>query len=274
MASFDFVDAAAKSYEFLWRERRYVSRVVIPVIFVKVACLLAVQMMGAEKQFLLSGLVLIPGFVLEAIFAIGLIRFLLYREPMIIAGSAVPEPEDHPPLARYMGKMSLSQAWQAGLAMYLLIRIIQVAFSAWVQDYNLLLEDRNFEPEPMAPTFIGAIAMLGLLWGIVWTFRLGWLYIPLAMGIPFTKFLHRIRGLNSSFYMFATWFLCSLPLLVLYGALANIVTMAFEQGSGGFIVLDSIVLAFIEVTMVALQVVAMTHGITEIMSVGKEETKK
>jgi len=274
MASFDFVDAAAKGYEFLWRERRYVSRVVIPVIFVKVACLLAVHMMGAEKQFLLSGLVLIPGFVLEAIFAIGLIRFLLYREPMIIAGSAVPEPEDHPPLARYMGKMSLSQAWQAGLAMYLLIRIVNVAFFGWAEEYKLFLDEQNFEPEPMGPNILGIIAMLGLLWGIVWTFRLLWLYIPLAMGIPFTKFLHRVRGLNSSFYMFATWFLCTLPLLVLYGALANIVMMVFEKGSGGFIVLDSIVLACIEVTMVALQVLAMTHGITEIMSVGKEEPKK
>lgn len=274
MASFDFVDAAAKGYEFLWRERGYISRVAIPVVFVKMACILAVHLLGADKQFLLSGLIMIPGFVLEAILAIGLVRFLLYREPIMISGRAVPPPQDNPPIARYMGGMSASQAVQAGFAMYLLIRIVQVAFSGWVQDYKLLLDATNVEPEQVDPNFLGMFAMLGLLWVIVWAFRLGWLFVPLAMGLSFMTFLERIKGLYSSFYLFAAWFLCSLPLLVLYGALANLVQIVSPSGTGVGIVFDALILAGIETTMVALQVLAMTYGITEIMAGGKGKPKK
>ena len=87
MASFDFVDVAAKAYEFMWKERSYIARVAVPVILVKLVCVITVYIFGYQEKFLLSGIIMIPGFVLEAILAIGLIRYVLYREPIFIAGS-------------------------------------------------------------------------------------------------------------------------------------------------------------------------------------------
>tara|TARA_R110001592_G_scaffold3525_6_gene19820 strand:- start:15291 stop:16118 length:828 start_codon:yes stop_codon:yes gene_type:complete len=266
MASFDFVDAAAKSYELLWRERSYLVRVAAPVVFVKMACMLAIHVLYIEDQFLLSGLIKLPGFILEAILAVGLIRYVLYKEPIFIAGRSITAPETRTPSARYAGPMSPTQCVQAGFAMYLLIILCQTAFAGWFNDYAAMLQAQDMKPVPIEPTIWHAMIGLSLLWVGVWMFRLGWLYIPVAMGYSFTAFLRRIKGLSVSFYIFATWFICTLPILILYAGVVNILGLAIPEGVGIDIVLNTAVAAAAEITMVALQVVAMTYGITEILS--------
>lgn len=266
MASFDFIEASTKGYDFVWRERSYLARVAVPVLFVKVACLLAVVVFGAQEQYLRQGLILIPGHIVEAIFVIGLIRYVLYIEPIFIWGKLVPMPESDTKPVPYHGFMSKKKCMQGGLAMYLLIKIIAIGIAGGMLDYAQSIQD--IPPAHAEPVSQGValIIMLGVLASIVWVFRLFWLYIPVAMGYSFVGFLKRIAGVKNSVCMVATWFVCFLPLMVFLVAVIQFFTGILVDGSAMHIIATSVFEGIAEIIMLSVQVVAMTYGISSIFS--------
>ena len=271
MASFDFVDAAAKGYEFTWRERGYLFRVALPVIFVKIACVLMIFALGIQDQHLLNGLIAMPGYIIEGIFIVGLVRFVLYREDIFVAGRMIPAPViDKKPLV-YTGVMTRWECLQAGFAMYMLIKIIQLAFDGWVAD-ALVLDD-NVQPEPLPdPTFYHAILVLSLLWLALWAFRLVWLYIPVALGHRPGAFLKRIAGFNISLSIFATWFICFLPLVVLVGGFFNAASMLAEEETLARKFLFALLETVGELLLIVVQVAGITYGFSEVIF-GKQTEK-
>lgn len=266
MASFDFIEAAVKGYEFVWRERKYLARVAFPVVFVKVACLFAVISFGVQNMYMLQGLVLFPGYVVEALFMIGLIRYALYGENIFIWGRSFPS--ENPPKSSIpmVGRLTRAQCVQAGVAVYLLMIVFVLSFTGSIMDYAETLE-KNMESGggTAIPTVLGGIIVMSILAFGIWSFRLFWLYIPIAIGVSISGFLRVIKGLESSVYMIGTWLMCFLPPLVLFGVGMQLIVSIFPEGSEGFIILSSVFRAITDLVVTAIQVAAMTYGFTEIL---------
>ncbi len=272
MASFDFIEASVKGYEFVWRERAYLARAGFAVVFVKVACLLSVIVLGIQEQFLRQGLVMLPGYAVEGIFIAGLIRYVLYGENIFIWGKAFPAPKADRHILPYVGSMSRRQCIHVGALLYILIKVCELAFTGSVMDYAVMLDSSLEHKSEAAPTVASAFLVLLILWAVVWSFRLFWLYIPGAMGLSVLGFLKRIAGLNSSIYMIATWLMCFLPVLMLFLLGLNLIELLFAGGGAPYVLFNALFRAVFDVFAICLQAVAMTYGFNEILS--RAPTKK
>ncbi len=278
MASFDFIDISAKGYEFAWKNKSYLARVAIPVIFIKIVCLLAIFVLGAQEMYLRQGLISVPSFVIEAVFVIGLIRYIVYKEPILIWGKRVPAPEYEGIPAVYNGVMLKKQSMQGGIAIYLLMCIIESAMSGWQQEFTAakMLESQPEKLSPQLPMdvmdaqsispVVSLFVMLLSLVIIIWTFRFFWLFIPVAMGYSFSDFLKRTFVFKTSISMIATWFVCSLPLILLYAIILQVFTGGFSEGSAESIIIQALLQTMAELAIIVVQVSAMTFGIVHILS--------
>ncbi len=270
MASFDFINAASKGYEFIWKERSYLLSVAAPVLFVKISCLLAVFALNAQDKYLLQGLIYLPAFVVEAIFIIGLIRYFLYREPIFIWGKLVPPPSSDIKPKSYGGYMTRNQCVQGGIALYLLLRVIETALLGVSMDFTQnsppvdIIEDDVANLSPVMASLI----MFSILIAFTWIFRFLWLFIPTASGYPISYYLKEIPGIRISAGMVATWIICSLPLMTVFSALLQ----ATGSGNGDLlsIISSSIIRAIAELIIVSVQITAMTYGIHKILSGEKD----
>ena len=272
MASFDFIEASSKGYEFFWTNRSYLMRVAVPVIFVKIICLLSVFVLGADKMYLRQGLILLPGNFAEALFIIGLIRYALYQEPIFIWGKLIPPPEKAVPFPSFQGPLTKKQCVLGGIIMYMLLKVIQVGLMAWVLDSVEIPDAPSLEQGGDIPPLLNAFIVFCMLASFMWMFRLLWLYIPITMGYPFTMFLKRIAGLQSSIYMVATWLICFLPLIVFFIASLQLFAGGFPEGSVPQVLISTFIQAVAEIIMISVQVIAMTYGFVEILKTKIEET--
>ncbi|PCI55489.1 MAG: hypothetical protein COB36_07660 [Alphaproteobacteria bacterium] len=282
MASFDFIDASSRSYAFIWKERGYLARVAIPVLFVKIACLLCVFVLGLQEQYARQGFILMPSYILEAVFVVGLIRYALYREAIFIWGKVVPVPPTDKKYEPYNGVMSRKQCVQGGIVMYVLLTVIFLGFTAIAYKstnggMNVdMLEISAESSETVAAaapvegngltSLINAAVLFVVIAVFVWVFRLFWLYIPIAMGCSLRGFLNRISGIQSSIFMIATSLICFLPLVVFFMIGMQVFSGIFVEGSAGNILVRSILEGVAGLAIISVQVVAMTYGFVEILS--------
>ena len=282
MASFDFIDASARGYAFIWEERGYLARVAIPVLFVKIVCLLCVFVLGLQDQFARQGFVLLPSHILEAVFVVGLIRYALYREAIFIWGKMVPVPPTDQKYEPYKGVMSRKQCVQGGIVMYVLLMVIflgmtSIAYESTKGSVNMDVPQISVGPSEVAAlpapvegnglsSLTNAAVLFAIIATFVWVFRFFWLYIPIAMGISLRGFLKRISGMQSSIFMIATALVCFLPLIVFFMISMQIFSGIFADGSAGNILVRAILESVAGLTILSVQVVAMTYGFVEILS--------
>ena len=271
MASFDFVEASAKGYAFIWHQRSYLSRVALPVFFVKVGCLLTVFVLGAEEQHLRQGLIAMPGFFAEALFVIGLIRYFLYNEPIFIWGKIIPPPKTDPPPTPYRGFMPRKSCIQGGIALYLLIRVIEAGILGWKLDHmalsaNTPAETATLIENQLASSLTATIILFATLFIFTWAFRLFWLFIPITMGHSLSNFLKKIAGLRISINMIATWFTCSLPLTIAFAFYLEVFSGIVPKESAISILSNAILQTIVEIAVISIQVIAMTYGLRQALS--------
>lgn len=278
MASFDFIDAAAKGYEKFWTHKSYFLRVAIPLIFLKVGCLLAVFVLQLEESFLRQGLVLLPSYTLEALFVIGIVRFLMYREPIYIWGKPVPAPSQKDEgsdraLTIFHGPLPPKQSIKAAIALYLLLRVIGTAFAAFVMDLSLTTETaEGAESSGLVHPVLAGAMLFGMLALFIWGLRLVWLYVPVAMGIPPMDFLKHVKGGQISISFLGAWLICYLPLIVTLGFLMQFFLSLLVEGTAAYVVSQAVMTAVIETIMISVQVIAMTYGVHELYA-GKPKTQ-
>ncbi len=270
MTGFDFINSASKGYEFIWQERKYLSHVVFPVFFVKIACLLAVYSFNVQDQYLLQGLISMPGFVLEAIFIIGLIRYFLYREPIFIWGKLIPPPKSDIKPEVQSGYLTRKQCIKGGIALYLLMRIIEIVLlgvSLETMPHSQPIEMSEEELMKISPAMTSLIIFTILIM-FAWLFRFFWLFIPIASGYPISYYLKKIPGIRISTGMIATWIICSLPLMTVFSSIIQAISSGDDILS---IISTAIIKAIAEIIIISVQVIAMTYGIYKILSAGKKD---
>ncbi|MGH1456192.1 MAG: hypothetical protein ACRBDI_05380 [Alphaproteobacteria bacterium] len=268
MASFDFIEASTKGYEFVWDKATYLMRVAIPVIFVKVFCLLTAFSLQLEVGSLIYGLAVLPSYAIEGIFVIGLIRYFIYREPIYVWGSMVPCPETkqtdlpffiHPSSER-------KRPMQAGIALYILIWVILLCLVGLLPKETA---EATAEPRPeiMAhQAFFAFTVMAGMLYGMIWSMRIFFSYIPLTLDYTLSEYLKKMEGFKSSAMIALTLVICTMPILIIDIGILNLLDIMFGQGSAAFIVGKAILESILGIFTISIQVVAITYGICHIMS--------
>ena len=141
MASFDFIDVSVRAYEFFFSKAHYLMKVAIPVMFIKLICYLGIFVLGYEEMFWRQGLVLLPSFLIEGLFIAGLIRYIVYNEPIFIWGRLVepgeraPDTENGLP-AQYIGSLGRTKCLQAGIAVYTLTQIVYWGIYSALTDFT------------------------------------------------------------------------------------------------------------------------------------------
>lgn len=288
MASFDFIEATSRGYEFSWYERSYLMRAAIPVIFAKLACVLVVRFMQVEDQNLLSGLIFMPAYIVEALFMISLVRYVAFREPLFefsrvmgVGNESDPVLDEKVKGAEIQKKQSVyafsrEKMFKAGVVMYLLIKVVQLGLVGIILDYSKTLDPAVSVPAP-EQNVVSAIIVMIFTGSMLWALRLLWLYIPVALGHSVRGFMARIRGMMSSLSIFATWFVCYFPMGMLIYGIFMLSNFVLVPDSALQVLVHDIIRAFGETVVILVQVVAMTFGFIEVLTqhkIKKENQKK
>lgn len=270
MARFDFIEASIQGHSFVWKYRDYLFKVAIPVFFVKIACFLAVFVLGVEKAYLHQGLIFLPGYFVEAVFMARLIRFYAFGEPIFVWGKPVMPPQLDHDITAYQGRFTRQQCVHGCIALFMIIRVIQAALIGGTMDWSSLEVGGDIEQViPLSPgaRTIMFMAFLGLT---VWVFRYLWVYIPMALGFQPLRFIQKHINLEGSFLMILVWAICTIPLLIVFSIIISLTAGSFIEGSIGRIVLGSFFQATGETIIASVQIIAMTEVFKELSGLGRQ----
>ncbi len=265
MARFDFIRAGAQAYEFVWRERIYLFRMAVPVLFVKIACLFAVFLFVQDGQILREGLFLMPSYIVEAIFAVYLIRLVAYGEPILSLGHPVPISQEFKPIrAASCGRYSRGQAMKSGVVVYILISLFYhvVAFSGGdgpPPPTPEQLQDPAYAFGSVLSIPIACIILIAIA-------RFFFAYVPFALGYSFPVFLQATGVWLNSMRLVIGLILCIVPSMMFMAACLGIVSGVFVEGSAGYIIVDAVGVSLILVVSLCLMNVYMTYGLEKMLS--------
>jgi magnesium-transporting ATPase (P-type) len=279
MASFDFVDVAAKGYEFCWKQRGYLARLAFPVVFVKIACLLTVVLLHAQDNILRKELLLMPAYFVEAVFLCGLVRYILYKEPIAMIGCMAKPSKDNdfsPLRTTSQGSWNRNQCLQAGIVFFLLFKIISAVWQ-WINTAVQSIENNPEIIQSVPPTGFNAmlaLLILGVLvWFLLWLVRFAWLFVSVAQGYSVKAYVQIVRDFKIPLFIIATMLLCFVPFSVLFENLKTGVISVFEGQNALQILSLSTLEALDETLIMAICTIAMAHAIHEMFHPPKAKEK-
>ncbi len=224
MASFDIISAAGHAYRFLWTERKYLLRLAIMPMVVKLVCQGAVAAFGYETRFVQQALLMLPSYFFDGWVMAHVVRLVLYGQRWPYRTGAPPD------MASLQDR---AQGVMTGAVAYALTRFLLMGLFAAFYASAATAGMEGPPPGAAGDAKPGAlIAMIAVLAGMLWSFRLVWLFIPAAANVSIGAFMKRIHGFGTSFYMLGVWLTAFLPLLMLFIGLTAMLTQPFA-GSGG-----------------------------------------
>lgn len=246
MAAFDFVDSAARGYQFVWNQRKVLVHLATLPLFIKLGCFSAVILLGVQENFLRQGLLLLPSYFAEGWLLASVVRYALLS-----------------PAGKFSAKDYQSKPVVAAMLVYVLIQLVLSVLSGLA-----LSADLQTQSPPPDPTFGTFVLGLSFLFFLVWAFRLLWIFIPVALGYSVQGFLIRIKAYVTSFYMMGTWLLCFVPLALFLVVVSQILLMFFPaQGSEPsefYTLAIAGIQVVLELAISLVSTVAMAYGIRSI----------
>ncbi len=257
MAEFNFVEAAAAGYRFVWRERRSILTLALIPLSVKVGSYAAISLFDMEKNFLRQGLVMLPAHFLE-----GFVVALVVR--MALLGENFTRLFDPGPGQPQQFSESQRRAVMASAAIYLLTKLVCSFFA------GSMMTAQTMEPIPsMTPPPTSTLTMtIMLIIFMVWMFRFFWLYVPAAMGVSVRQFLQAINSFYSSFYLLGLWVVCFVPLMGILIGIAKSLLILLGQESLPYMVLIAFIQAVFELGIALVAAVAMGYTVRNVMTGG------
>ncbi|MCD8525800.1 MAG: hypothetical protein LRY62_01130, partial [Alphaproteobacteria bacterium] len=157
----------------------------------------------------------------------------------------------------------------AATLLYVLIKLAQAFAGGLGMEFAMHQQVQEENAEGSASLFFASLFLLGFT---IWAFRLVWLYIPLVQGYSMIEFLHRIRGMKTSFVMIGTWLLCFVPLalllIIVAGLLGDMLGHSEETPSNIYRFLIIFMQSGLELVAVILSTLAIGFGVHSIMSGG------
>lgn len=264
MARFDFITAAAQAYEFFWKEKSYLLRMAIPVLFVNVACAFAVLLFVKDGNPLREGIFMMPSHVVEAVYIVCLVRFIAYKEPIFSIWKPVPLPQDFVPIQNaYRGGYSVAQSFKSGAIIYVLLCMLDYVFGYAVYITPVPSDDMMKNPD-----FIGGQIVGMALWMffILYLFRFLFLYIPFSLGCSPGVFARVTRGGVNALRMVVCAVLCTVPLFMFLATCIVVLKGGFAEQSALYIIVDTVCMSFLGLVLIINVVTAMTYGLEKMIS--------
>lgn len=282
MASFDFIDAAVRGYELVFRYFVYLARVALPVLFMSVLCsLVQMTLLGDDSDSLHAGLIMLPAFLVAGLYYAGLVRFALYREPIHVWGmpAVMPEKvkEDKKDIPYVQGRLSRVQSLQAGAVLYTLVSLTGAFIVGMLGRYADTQGGAAHEVKAVessmdaAPTLLGFLVVLPILAGMVWLIRVAVIYVPVAMGFDFLRYMRSMRGLMSSISIMMMSLICFLPTVTLLMPVVMLVLHLFGPMPVLVPLVGVVLIQGVAIFIVSIWVAAMAYGINQVM---REEGQK
>ncbi len=262
MASFDFVECAAKSYRFVWERREDVLRLSAMVVAVKILLFVSFVVFDVHEDVLRQGLFLLPSYFLEGWVIAHLMIMALHHDDLNAdqKSSILPGPE------------TLEKHIKASMIVYVLIKLILSFVTGMTYGGVQQLPDAP-PPDPSLQTFFMAVMLIAFS---IWAFRFLWIYIPVVMGRSVFEFLDTFKSFMSSFNFLGVWVMCFVPLVLLllilsqaFGMIAG--GLGFDEKSVVFGSGMAAIQALIDYLMALVSSIGIAYGV---YSVFKGENKK
>lgn len=263
MKSLDIIDSASFGYMTVWAERRYLAKLAVVPVMIKLVCAVVVFALGYEANFLRQGLVSLPAAFAEGWLLAQFLRTLLLHERWPIY--LLEEPSDQQMsalLLRARGIMSATIMYALITLAAYGIKEIYAWFYAIAENAGKTGADGNMtDGNPWM--FIPALAMI---YFSIWIFRMLWLYIPVVVLMPVRDFLSQIKGFVVSLKMMAIFLVSMVPCFLLAVLLSNVLASAvggFETDQGRFIVV--VINVLVETVVNLIATAAMVYAFRHIL---------
>jgi len=203
MANFDITRAAARAYQTSWAERRYLVKMALVPFLLKCVCYLLAFSYGQEDNYLRLTLCMLPAYFAEGWMLSHYTRllFLGHRWPFRPSGDF----QQDIPLLRTRARGIMS-----GLLVYVLINM---AIGFMLSFIIRIMPTPGTDPSDI-PDSLGFLLIMVLAFSF-WGFRLVWLYIPYAVNMDASYYLHALRGPLSSLSIIGVWLMCIMPFFLL-----------------------------------------------------------
>ncbi|MCB9963545.1 MAG: hypothetical protein H6855_00735 [Rhodospirillales bacterium] len=200
MASFNIIEVSGQAYLKVWEERHYILKLALWPLIAKIIFFAAVMGLGLENNVLRQTIVLLPAYFFEGWFLVLLVRFVFFKERLDGVAEA---------------KVLLEERGRdmfAGILFYVLIKMAQNALLAPLLETEQQAQSVGQDiPDPSLLTMMAALSFFLL---VIWLFKMAFLYIPVAAGIPVGRYLRIFPGLSGSLSLIGAWLMCYIPFLL------------------------------------------------------------
>ena len=183
----------------------------VPVL-VKLICTIVVFALGYETNYIRQALIMLPALIAEGWLLAQFLRTILLLERWPILLKEAPSgPVMQALLIRARGIM-------AATILYTLITYIWYGVQQVFAYFSSFLDtaDRNLTAHPEAvPSPIFFLPAIALIYLMVWSFKLLWLYIPAVVSMPMGDFLKKTGGFLTILQTLGVFLVGVIPCLVL-----------------------------------------------------------
>lgn len=264
MKGFDLIDSAGFGYKTVWDERKYLMRLALIPLVIKLISTVVVFSLGYEEDFIMQGLITLPAAFAEGWLLAQFLRTLLMQERWpIMVDDPITDSQMSSLLLRARGIMS-------GTILFALITFLAYGFKqVYLIFYNMSggsLEPGSPAAEQAAANPIYFIPALFLIFASIWVFRYMWLYIPATVLMPLGDFLKKIGGLMASVRMMGVFLVSVMPcmiLAVLFSNLAAALLGGAESDVGRFALV--IISVIFEILISIITTTAMAYALRHIV---------
>lgn len=268
MAKFDFIEAAALGYQFVWQQRFNLLPLAVLPLAVKTGSYAALYLLGLEDNVLRQGLILLPAYMIEGFVIAIVIRMAIFGETYSDLFKSGPPKPIYPESTR--------RAIMACVVIYVLTMLVYSFFTGGAAVAKAYETSTLPKPPPGGDVYFMAFMIMVFL---IWAFRFWWLFVPAAMDIPIREFLWRIKPYMVSVYMVGLWMLCVVPPAFLLVSIAEILQFLFpgpnaDTRSSVYSIILLVVQPAVELLAALTSSVGMAYAVRMLMSGHKQPPRK
>lgn len=228
-SEFGITKAIGSAYRFVWQERKYLLRhSLLPVgVTMLTDALLFLNPDPARTLFEVA-LWNLPSIALAGWFVFVETRLLMLGE----------RTEALPAAPEYMAARRASMQQSV-----LVFMLIYMGLIAMIGGQAQLMSAAN-EGQSMPTASDLALSGAGMVvFGImIWAARYGVAHILAAVDFPVKQYIFRVSGLGISFRLLGLSFLCVVPVLFIFGIIANIITPGINPDTGISLTMQTVLL--------------------------------
>lgn len=249
MPLFDIIETSGKAYIRVWHERAFFMRLALVPFITKVLFFAVVVILGFQDNIFRQTLIMLPAYFMEGWMIAHIMRcvFLGEKWPVKLSGNTEKD---------VMYLADRGKAIFAAIILYVLIKMGQNALLFPIIEGQQEIEKFNKDNPPGALSFFVAFI---LIFALLWSFKLMFLHLPVAVNIAVKSYLFKMQGIVPSLYLLGAWLTCYVPFVLVGGFLASLITPVF--GSNEDMLVMSFVIIHFAVDIIALTVISVCFSI-------------